>query len=254
MSEHFTADFWPGEPGRPTVTLIPGLFAGGWIWDAQVTALRMLGWPILRIREAICSLGRAAGDIGVLGRHVIDLVGDRTELVLCGASIGGSIALYIGAHYPEQVRGVVASGVPGFGAGFDSGLAANDRLKLDKLRDWVAGACFHDPDSVDRGYLDRLRDTIGTDVVGTLRGSRAIERHEVLADASHQKAPTLYIWGDDDAIAPLGSWVQDVRSRPETVEFSVIDECGHLPCLERPEEYNPQLLDFLILLLDQARS
>ncbi len=232
----FTVDHRPGRDDGPVVVLIPGLFAGGWIWDAQTGALA--GRPVLRLREPICALGRAAGDVAKLRAGVLDAVAGHgyREFVAVGASFGGTVAVDLATD--ERARAVLAAGVPGFGAGFDTGLSPNDRLAIDKLRDWVVGATFHQPARIRPEHIAELRDTLGVNMVGTLRGSRAIDSYDIVAAAKATTVPTRYVWGAQDGIAPLGDWAADLP-------MDVIDDCGHLPSAERPAEFTATLLAFL---------
>src|SRR5262249_20076572 len=58
------------------------------------------------------------------------------------------------------------------------------------------------------------------------------------------KAPTLAIWGKDDGLTPLGmgkAFVEDIPG----AQLVVIDNCGHVPQMEKPMEFNSALLKFL---------
>jgi abhydrolase domain-containing protein 6 len=58
------------------------------------------------------------------------------------------------------------------------------------------------------------------------------------------KAPTLVVWGKDDGLTPLGmgkAFVEDIPG----AQLVVIDNCGHLPQMEKAAEFNSALLKFL---------
>lgn len=253
MSTQFTVDHRPGAEGRPAVVLIPGLFAGGWLWDHQLAPLHALGWPVLRLHEPICALGRKAGSVDRLRADVLRLAREHgyDRFVACGASFGGTVAIDLARHVPDAVTGVVASGVPGFGDGFDTGLSANDRLDLEKLRDWVAGASFHDPSAVAPEYVAALRETLGVNLVGTVRGSRAIESYDVLGTTLGTGVDTLYLWGAQDRIAPPGDRAEVLRAHAATAGVELIDHCGHFPSVERPAAFTSALTGFLTSRLPQ---
>jgi 2-hydroxy-6-oxonona-2,4-dienedioate hydrolase len=236
----FTVDHRPGHNGtsddKPVVVLIPALFAGGWIWDEQVEGLS--DWPVLRLVEPICALGRAAGDVDKLRSGVLHAVGAHGyhDFVAVGASFGATLAVDLATH--ERARAVLGAGVPGFGPPFDTGLSPNERLATDKLREWVVGATFYDPDQVREEYIETLRQTLTVNVVGTMRGSRAIEAYDIVAAARAATVPTRFVWGAQDGIA---SFVDYPADRP----MDLIDHCGHLPSVERPAEFTEKLVDFL---------
>jgi pimeloyl-ACP methyl ester carboxylesterase len=58
------------------------------------------------------------------------------------------------------------------------------------------------------------------------------------------KAPTLVIWGKNDGLTLLGmgkAFAEDIPG----AQLVVIDNCGHVPQMEKPAEFNSALLKFL---------
>jgi pimeloyl-ACP methyl ester carboxylesterase len=58
------------------------------------------------------------------------------------------------------------------------------------------------------------------------------------------KTPTLVIWGKDDGLTPLGmgkAFAEDIPG----AQLVVIDNCGHIPQMEKAAEFNSALLKFL---------
>src|SRR5215510_6279867 len=58
------------------------------------------------------------------------------------------------------------------------------------------------------------------------------------------KAPTLVLWGKDDGLTPLGigrAFAEDIQGS----QLVVIDNCGHVPQIEKALEFNTALLKFL---------
>ena len=56
--------------------------------------------------------------------------------------------------------------------------------------------------------------------------------------------PTLVVWGREDAIIPLEVCDRYVRAIPGATA-TVLDRCGHMPEMERPEAFVRAVLDFL---------
>jgi pimeloyl-ACP methyl ester carboxylesterase len=56
--------------------------------------------------------------------------------------------------------------------------------------------------------------------------------------------PVQLFWGRDDATVPF-EHSNDLRAVMPNVEFHVIENCGHIPHYEKPDEFNPILLEFL---------
>lgn len=58
------------------------------------------------------------------------------------------------------------------------------------------------------------------------------------------RAPTLVIYGSGDVRALVGASKCVAESVPGA-EVAVMDRLGHVPNMERPEEFNRLVLDFL---------
>lgn len=74
----------------------------------------------------------------------------------------------------------------------------------------------------------------------------AVMRGEDFLDGKTQKikAPTLALWGKDDGLTPLAmgkAFAEDIPG----AQLVVIDQCGHVPQMEKAAEFNAALLKFL---------
>jgi pimeloyl-ACP methyl ester carboxylesterase len=58
------------------------------------------------------------------------------------------------------------------------------------------------------------------------------------------RAPTLILWGEDDAITPL-SMARAFHREIAGSRLQIIAACGHLPPLERPDEFAAAVTSFL---------
>lgn len=58
------------------------------------------------------------------------------------------------------------------------------------------------------------------------------------------KRPTLIIWGRQDGLVPLAEGERFNKDISGSKMF-VIDECGHVPNIEKPGEFNAAALKFL---------
>jgi hypothetical protein len=56
--------------------------------------------------------------------------------------------------------------------------------------------------------------------------------------------PALFIWGDEDPLVPhtFGRHVSDALPQARQV---VMEECGHVPQVELPEDANRMIIDFI---------
>ena len=192
-----------------------------------------------------------------------DLVGlldhlgvDRAHVV--GCSMGGTVALDLAVKYPARVARLVlvGSGVSGSNLGqADSALFADveaadkagdmDAVNRAEVRLWVDG-----PRRPEGSAPAAVRDLV-LDMNGrALRSDFASAPHQELEPPAigrlHEvAAPTLVIVGDED-LPPAAANANVITSKIPGSRTVVIKGAAHLPSLERPEDFNRVVLDFLL--------
>ncbi len=188
-------------------------------------------------------------------RALPDIVGrEGPPDLLVGHSMGGQIAGLLAARHPELVAKLVlmsASGVlfeaNAFGVDVQAGenpFAVASRAQLHRF----LGMVFHHPPSVpwpfDEALVRRRRDDDGfeqrvLDAIG--RGPAAFDLQRELGAVA---APTLLLWGDQDAVIdPSAAEVFASGLRDSRV--TLLNECGHMPMMERTRETAIAIRDFL---------
>jgi 4,5:9,10-diseco-3-hydroxy-5,9,17-trioxoandrosta-1(10),2-diene-4-oate hydrolase len=58
------------------------------------------------------------------------------------------------------------------------------------------------------------------------------------------EAPTLIIWGAQDPVIPVAH-AHLAHQMIKNSQLHILDRCGHVPQIEKPEEFNQLVLDFL---------
>jgi len=178
---------------------------------------------------------------------------DRFHLM--GLSLGGYLAGYYAARFPEKVRSLALMDSAGFRAPipsdaqrlFDSKgrniFLYTDEQELMELMDFLLYRPIRLPAALRRywtcqGIAQRhWREKLFTDLlVG------GIDRLDSLAGAI--KAPTLIIWGADDRICHV-STVDRVLSLVEDCRAYIIRSCGHIPMIEYPLLFRKIYIGFL---------
>jgi 2-hydroxy-6-oxonona-2,4-dienedioate hydrolase len=178
---------------------------------------------------------------------------------LVGNSMGAGVALYTAARFPQVVDRIVLADGGGFRAEAAERSAAPpsaDALRRRQLQNSVTRdetreffrILFHDKSLVTDQMVDdqlamRLRSafTITKIQESGEKGLGSLTEAEVRA----VKAPTLIVWGKYDELAnPAGA---DRLER--TIAGSkkvIVDNCGHMPQLEKSAEFNKLVRDFLM--------
>jgi 4,5:9,10-diseco-3-hydroxy-5,9,17-trioxoandrosta-1(10),2-diene-4-oate hydrolase len=96
---------------------------------------------------------------------------------------------------------------------------------------------FFQPASV-RAFTGILR------TIATLRGARPGVLELIRAGLGTITAPTLILWGRQDRILPV-SQALDAAGRIPGARMHLFEQCGHMPNVEYPEEFNRRVLEFL---------
>ena len=70
---------------------------------------------------------------------------------------------------------------------------------------------------------------------------------------SQLQPPAMFVWGDDDPLVPLAFCVHVTEALPEARQV-VLNECGHVPQVELPEDTNGLIADFMAKARDSHRA
>ena len=107
---------------------------------------------------------------------------------------------------------------------------------------------FYDPVNV-KAFVEKYM--VQMKYKGFVRSLLSTMRYGMLGDFSstyHKLGklgiPTQLFWGRNDKTVPF-AYSDDLRAAIPQVEFHPIENCGHIPHYEKPEEVNPLLLEFL---------
>lgn len=235
-----------GTRGFPPIALLPGLFAGGWIWESTRSFLLGAGYSVVSFHKPLVVV---PGDMTLDGlRNYFTNVFDDLELdslLLCGNSLGGLIALDFAADHPDRVIAAIASGAPGMGE--QSSLAMPTARKLTRsYAEELASALFFDRSKISSEMIDTTYELVNEkrhllNVIKALRMTRTYDMTMVLPRVECEVA---LIWGDHDTVTPFANWKQHTHLLRHA-EWCEIPNSGHSPMLEQPNEFNAVVEKFI---------
>jgi pimeloyl-ACP methyl ester carboxylesterase len=193
----------------------------------------------------------AAGSIAALADRyvqVLDVLGlDRFDLV--GSSLGGWLAAELALRVPERVGRLVLvdpAGLPPKVPGPDMFAAGPDELVVLTGGDEASLAAGRQRDAAvraDAALSERRRRNTET----AARLAREPYMHDPgLAPrlARLRTPPTLVVWGALDRLFPVATAARWVDLLPDA-RLHVVDGAGHLPFVDRPDEFVAVVRDFL---------
>ena len=238
----------------PTVILLHGLGGSSQVWQFNIAALAekyhvvvpdQIGFgksdkPLVnyRIRTYVDFLDQFCKQLKI----------ERASLV--GNSMGGWIATHFTATFPDRVDKLVLVDAAGYAPPKDLdtrtfyGLNPTSRegmkVLLAKL---FVNKLFLTDAAVDQAITARLAAGDGYTINSI---TESIIRGEDFLDESVKtiKRPTLLVWGRNDGLVPVAEgehFNKDIAGS----KLVVFDQCGHMPQIEKPAEFNATILKFL---------
>ena len=227
--------------------LLPGLAADQTMWEAQVPVLAAWAPTVADVHaqphETIEAMAAA-----LLAAH-------EGPLVLCGASMGGMIAMEAARQAPQRITGLALLGTSARPETPDMRKLREGAIELfaqgrvaEVIEPNVAFA-FHPEQARDavlvRSYIDFVL-RAGADQL--IRQNRAvIVRPDARAHLPAVRCPTLVMCGDSDQLAPP-ECSQEIAALVAGAELKWVPRCGHMLTMEKPEEVNAELVAWLAKL------
>jgi 4,5:9,10-diseco-3-hydroxy-5,9,17-trioxoandrosta-1(10),2-diene-4-oate hydrolase len=173
--------------------------------------------------------------------------GKQQDLVLVGFTLGACIALRYGLDYPDEVKALVLMTVamrpkerqPG---ALELRLKAGEDAEM--YRKWLElmrhNMMFIEPDLRER--LVECHRKVGP--MSQYRDFVVIDQFDVRDRISTLKPPLLLIRGADDPGSPLEYEMEIHRVVPSS-QYVKLNQAGHFPMAEKPEEFNRAIDEFL---------
>ncbi len=241
-----------GPPAAPACLMLHSLGTTSALWDPQ---WEPVGRRFRVIRYDVRGHGRSQPPAGPftldrLGRDalaVLDAAGVRQAHV-CGVSLGGLTALWLGVQARSRVRGIVAANTAarlGSRAGWAGRIEAVRGGSMEAVADGVVARWFSDR------YRERAPDTVARfrsmllacPVEGYAGGCAVLRDADLRANIDRIVAPTLVVTGlhDDATPPPLGALICERVAGARLLEL----DAAHLSNVEQAEAFTGGVLDFL---------
>lgn len=240
--------------GEENLLLLHGLFGAlsnfkgiidyfGTKYNVVVPILPIFEMPIFKVSVAglVDHVAKFAEYKGYKSIHVL------------GNSLGGHIAILFAIAHPHRIASVILTGSSGL---FESAMGTSfpKRGDYDFIKNKTE-ATFFDPAIATKELVDEVYEIVndrnkGIRIVAT---AKSAVRHN-LGDKLYQlKAPTLLVWGKNDIITPqfVGEKFNELIENSRLV---LLDNCGHAPMMELPEDFNRHLEIFLNEVVNQKQA
>jgi pimeloyl-ACP methyl ester carboxylesterase len=233
-----------GEPtGRAPVLLTHGFGATGEMWAPNVPALtagrQALTWDLRGHGRSQAPEVITHDDCIADMNELLDVLGAE-RAVLCGMSLGGYLSLLFHLRHPERVAALVLVDT---GPGFRKDAAreewnATAHRTADALEAEGLGVL---PQTAEHAQANHVHGATG--VARAARGILTQRDGAVIASLGDIEVPVLVVVGADDA--PFLGAADVMEARIPRARKVVIDDAGHAANMDRPEEFDAAVRDFL---------
>ncbi len=180
--------------------------------------------------------------------HYLDLLDElniTNPLRVIGSSFGGWIAAEFTAAHPERVQKLVLVDAAGLRI---PAVPIPDVFRLPPQE--VLPLAFHDmskamaimpkdfgPDSLVQMFHDRS-------AFARLAWNPYLHNPKLPRRLKRATVPALVVWGQQDRLIPP-VYAEEYKRLLPTAEVAYIDQCGHDPTIEQPEEFARVAVEFL---------
>ena len=244
---------WRPGAGRQSLVFTNSLGTDFRIWDEVVEGL---GGDLSTL--VYDKRGHGLSDLGnvpyAMDDHIADLEGLMERLgvgpaIICGLSVGGQIALGLAGLRPDLVTGLIlCDTAPKIGTlqSWNERIDSVSQQGIASIAEMVLARWF--TPGFRRGdnplFAMARNMLLRQSVEGYAATCAAIRDTDLTGVAAVLRVPTLCIVGREDGATPPDLVEAMARIIPGA-GFHVIESCGHIPPVERPEELTRLITGFL---------
>ena len=250
MQDIFAEDTGNGTP----LVLVHGFLGSSDMWNPQIKFFKD---DFRVIAPAIPGFGKSRAinscdSIQCMAKAVLNLL-EKKEIKnfnLLGHSMGGMIGQEIAKIAGEKVLKLICYGtgprgnIPGR---FETIDQSREKLKINGLKDTayrIAKTWFIEEEKAKHFYLCEEAGK-QTSIEAVDNGLVAMRNWSGIENLKNIKNETLIIWGDQDKAYNFNQ-VETLNANIPNSDLKIINNCSHNVHLEKPEEFNTVVKEFLI--------
>lgn len=229
------------------LVLLPGLAGDGAMWQAQLEALH-------DFEPLVADVHMRHGSIEAMAAALLAETGDA-PLVLCGASMGGMVAMEAARQAPGRMRGLALLGTsaqpetPQMRALREDAVVLFAQGRVLEVIEPNVRFAFHPDHAADPVLARRYVDFVlraGADQL--VRQNRAVTaRPDARPHLPSLRCPVLVMCGEDDQLTPPAQ-SREIADLVPDARLVLLPRCGHMLTMEQPQAVNDVLRRWLASL------
>ena len=158
--------------------------------------------------------------------------------------MGGHVGLIYILKHPEKIKSLTLTGSSGL---YENAMGDSypKRGDYEYIKNKTAET-FYDPNMATKELVDEVFEITRNrlKVIKVLALAKSAIRNNLESELIDIKQPTLLIWGKNDTVTPPLVGEAFKKLIPNS-QLHFIDQCGHAPMMEVPNEFNSILEKFL---------
>ena len=226
------------------LVLLPGLACNAVMWQHQQAAVPPhLNAVVSDVHTRFDSVPDMAQ--ALLAEHA-------GGLIVCGASMGGMLAMEVARQAPARVKALALLGTnarpetPEMRALREAAIVFFEQGRALEVLKFNLPLAFHKSRARDTALLQTYLDfVLAAGTLQLVQQNRAVmARPDARLHLPQVTCPTLVLCGDGDQITPP-ECSREIAALVPGAELQFIADCGHMLTMERPEAVNAALLAWL---------
>ena len=226
------------------LVLLPGLACNAVMWQHQLAAvppgLNAVVSDVHTRFDTVPDMAQA-----LLAEHA-------GGLIVCGASMGGMLAMEVARQAPARVKALALLGTnarpetPEMRALREAAIVFFEQGRALEVLKFNLPLAFHKSRARDTALLQTYLDfVLAAGTLQLVQQNRAVmARPDARLHLPQVTCPTLVLCGDGDQITPP-ECSREIAALVPGAELQFIADCGHMLTMERPEAVNAALLAWL---------
>jgi 2-hydroxy-6-oxonona-2,4-dienedioate hydrolase len=169
---------------------------------------------------------------------------DYNNIHLLGNSLGGHVGIVHALKHPDRIKSLILTGSSGL---FENGMGDSYPKRGDyEFIKRKTELTFFDPNTASKELVDEVYEIVNNRIkaIKIIALAKSAIRNNLGEELNQLNIPTLLVWGNNDTITPPFV-AKEFNTLIPNSELHFIDNCGHAPMMEVPEEFNNILLEFL---------
>ena len=188
-------------------------------------------------------------DVCHFNRALVNTLG-LDQYILMGSSMGGWVAAEMASMNSDNIKALIlvdAAGIKPERGDISEIFMVSGETRI-KQR-------FYDPSQVpnyeaytrDLTDEEKIVDHSNKEMASRLCWKPYLHNLSLPFYLSNVTSPTLIVWGEEDAIIPV-ECAELFRKAITNSQVKIINDCGHSPAIEKPDEFLNSVTEFLNLL------